>query len=116
VDLIQSLHSLDFNQQVPLYEKVRDLFAHDCAIVGDLDGFLLVNNEPCLAEFMREGVLIDFLEKSNTQTVADRKRRLDHLVGQLVQSSEIGVQLRSFAVARLRPQFIDATRCRMDRR
>ncbi len=81
MDLIQSLDSLDFNQQVSLHKNICDIVADDCPTIGNLDGLLLVNHESYLAELMRKGVFIDLLEKSDTQAVADRKRRFNHLVG-----------------------------------
>ena len=72
--IIQRPGSFQFDQKRPLNHQIGDVFTDCHAIVNDGETMLLRDGQSSLAQLMGQGILVDFLQKSNAKRIENSKR------------------------------------------
>lgn len=85
MDIVQCHRGLKFDNQRLLDQKVYRILPDDDAFVMDCDTILLRHGYTCLAELIRERILLDFFEKSRPKRIGDGKRTANDHLGKAIQ-------------------------------
>lgn len=72
--VVKCLGHFQFDQKRIFNQKVSKILTEDRAVISDVNGLLTCNGNALVAEFERQRIFVDFLEKSNAKRVQDSPR------------------------------------------
>ena len=95
---VERPHGFQFDQDGVFDRKIDEILAHQDALLCNLDSALLLNCESGKAQLHREGVFMDFFQKSVAEGIRYREGAADDPVRYRVQLRPIRVHLRGIRV------------------